>query len=103
MRAIDLCFIPVHVPDRDNADQTATNGEGCKEKSPHGRLPQRVISFFVLPVPRIPPHYERFAKEDLLRLFGRYTMLLPVLRSIRFIPVKSDAGIQLIPSGLVYY
>ena len=45
-------------------------------------------------MPYVAANYERFLEEDLLRLFGRYGMPLPVLLRVGLVPVESDASIQ---------
>ena len=50
-------------------------------------------------MPHVAANYERFLEEDLLRLFGRYSMPLPVLLRVGLVPVESDAPIQWISGG----
>jgi hypothetical protein len=98
MDAIDLCFIPVHVPDRNNADQITTNCKGCKEQPSRGRLSQRVIKVFASPMPHVTAHHQRFLKKYFFRFLGRDTMPLPVLLDVGFVPLKSYARLQRISS-----
>jgi len=99
MYPIDLRFISIHVPARDNPDQVATNRESSKKKPSRNRLPERVIALFGLVMPHIASYYERFLEKDLFRLLGRYRMPLPNLPGVGFIPIKSGTPIQRISIG----
>src|ERR1700733_9897081 len=99
MYAIDLCFIPVHVSDRNNADQITTNREGNKEEPSRGRLPQCVITLFISPMPHVTAHDQWFLEKYFFCFLECYTMPLPVLLRVRFVPFKSDARLQWIFSG----
>jgi hypothetical protein len=94
MDSIDLRFISIHVPGRDNANQVATNREGDEEKSPRSRLPYRVVTFFGFSMPHIATNDEGGLEEDLFGFLRRYRMPFPVLLCMRLVPIKSSAPIQ---------
>jgi hypothetical protein len=90
MAYILLSFPSIHVADRDHPDQLAPDRVGDKQQPSARGAPDCPVAFFTPRVPNVAAHYQRLVKEDLLGLLGCYFVALPVLDSVRFIPIESD-------------
>jgi len=85
-----LSFLSIHVADRDHPDQLAPDRVGDKEKPPARGAPDGPVAFLARRMPNFAAHHQGFVKENVLGLLWRYSMALPVLDSVRFIPIESD-------------
>jgi hypothetical protein len=90
MPSVLLNFLSIHVAHRDHPDQFTPDSVGDKEQPPTRGVSNCPITFFLRRVPHVAAYYQWLVKEDVLGLLWRYPMALPVLDSVRFIPIESD-------------
>jgi hypothetical protein len=83
---------PIHVSYRDHANQLAPDREGDEQLPAAARLPQGVVPLSALRMPNVTVNDQGLAEKDIFGFFRGDLMPLPVLLSIRFIPLEAGTS-----------
>jgi len=95
-----ICFtLPaIHVSSGNDSDQLSPDGEYHEQSPADRRFPKRLEPRFLQRMRVITHQRQRIVKENRLRLLRTHAMLVPILRRVGLVPVKSDARFKRIQS-----
>jgi hypothetical protein len=100
MGLIDLRFVAVHVPDRNDPYETPPNGENREQTTIRTGLSQSITALLLDGMTSVAADQERLVKEDILCFFGRDLMQAPVFMGV--VPIPIECGTAYLYMSIVY-